>query len=170
LVEGLAGSVIEGLRSYPYLAILVASLMPGVEPRYAVILGATMPGVSLEESLAVSLAGLSILSTALSLAISALDSFLEKIPGEGSRLSPLARLYRRVKLSGYKRARGSVERWGLLGLILFIAVPLPFTGIYTGALASILLNIRGLRLFTALALGGLLSLALTTALLLIAGS
>jgi uncharacterized membrane protein len=169
LVDSITGPIVEGLRSYPHLAVLVASLMPGVEPRYAVILGAALPGISVAESLAISVAGLLILSTSLSMGVSALDGFLEKIPERGSWASPVARLYRRVKLSGYKRARAGVERWGFLGLVAFIAVPLPFTGVYTGALASLLLGIRGYRLFAALVAGGLLSLALTTGALLIAG-
>ncbi|MCE4612865.1 MAG: small multi-drug export protein [Desulfurococcales archaeon] len=162
MVDGLAGPILDSLKAHPYLAILAASLAPGIEPRYAVLLGVSIEGVSLTASLAISLAGLVILSSIMSLGVSAIDSYMEKALNTGSRLYRVARLYRRVKLSGYKRAKASVEKWGLLGLILFIAIPLPFTGIYTGALASIPLGIRGYRLFAALLVGGFISLASTT--------
>ena len=170
MVEALTGFILDSFRDHPYLAVLVASLAPGVEPRYAVLLGASMPGISLTASLALSLAGLLVLSSLLALSVSAIDSYMEEALSRGSIMGWVARLYKRVKLSGYKRARGSVEKWGLIGLVLFIAVPLPFTGVYTGALASIPLGIKGYRLFAALLAGGLLSLALTTLALLIAKS
>lgn len=40
------------------------------------------------------------------------------------------------------RLSARVKRWGLLGLVLFVAVPLPGTGAWTGAVAATLLGIR----------------------------
>lgn len=53
------------------------------------------------------------------------------------------------------RARGhpKVERYGLLGLVLFVAVPLPVTGAYTGTILSWLLNMEWKRSFLGVAIG-----------------
>jgi len=45
----------------------------------------------------------------------------------------------------FKRTRikfeGNYERWGLLALAIFVAIPLPMTGAWTGALAAFLFQI-----------------------------
>ena len=53
------------------------------------------------------------------------------------------------------RARGHpmVEKYGLLGLVLFVAVPLPVTGAYTGTILSWLLDMEWRRSFVGVAGG-----------------
>jgi len=46
-----------------------------------------------------------------------------------------------------------VERYAALGLILFVAVPLPFTGAWTGAVAASLFKIKFRYAFYAISLG-----------------
>jgi len=41
-----------------------------------------------------------------------------------------------------RRIHGSVERYGYWGLLLFVAVPFPLTGAYTGALGAWVLGMR----------------------------
>lgn len=40
-----------------------------------------------------------------------------------------------------KRAKPYVEKYGMLGLLLFVAIPLPGTGAYSGSVAAWLLNL-----------------------------
>ena len=79
-----------------------------------------------------------------------------------SRSRLVARLYAYVD-ERRRRARRLVQRWGLLGLVAFVALPLPATGMYTGAALALLLGVEGLRLFAALAAGGLASVAIVYA-------
>ncbi len=53
------------------------------------------------------------------------------------------------------RSRGQpkVEKYGLFGLILLVAVPLPITGAYTGTIVSWLLAMSWLRSFVAVVIG-----------------
>lgn len=46
-----------------------------------------------------------------------------------------------------------IERWGFWGLVLFVAIPLPVTGAWTGAAAATLLEVRIKRAFLAIFLG-----------------
>ena len=46
-----------------------------------------------------------------------------------------------------------VDRWGFVGLALFVGVPLPGSGVYSGALAAYLLGIPKKKAFQAIVLG-----------------
>jgi len=56
--------------------------------------------------------------------------------------------FRRVE----KRSR-LIERWGFWGLVLFVAIPLPVTGAWTGTAAATLFEIKVKRAFLAISLG-----------------
>lgn len=144
---------LEGLN--PLLAVILAGLIPGMEPRYAVMLGIYL-GLNPVEVLVVGLAEVLLLSLALSRLVLLADPILARIP----RVGPL---YSRYRSSALRRARPSVERWGGLGLVIFVAIPLPATGIYTGAVAGMLLGLPPGRLAFYLALGGSLSIGITMA-------
>jgi len=51
------------------------------------------------------------------------------------------------------RARPLVDKYGLLGLTIFVAVPLPGTGAYAGSAAAWLLDIEWHRAFAGVAIG-----------------
>lgn len=66
-----------------------------------------------------------------------------------TRLPLFDRYLERVR----SRGRPIVEKYGLLGLALFVAVPLPVTGAYTGTILSWLLNMEWRRSFLGVAIG-----------------
>jgi len=51
------------------------------------------------------------------------------------------------------RAQSKVEKYGYWGVLLFVAIPLPITGAYTGTLATWLLKLDMKKAFWFLALG-----------------
>jgi len=65
-----------------------------------------------------------------------------------------------------RRKSGNIEKYKLLGLFLFVAIPLPGTGVWTGSLASVLLGIEKKQAVVAVLMGaavcGLLILAFTS--------
>ena len=67
-------------------------------------------------------------------------------------------LERRAHLKGRR-----VRKYRLLGLVLLVAVPLPGTGAWTGALVADVLDIRGRKALPAIALGVLVAGALVAA-------
>jgi uncharacterized membrane protein len=64
-----------------------------------------------------------------------------------------------------RRGEPKVEKYGFWGLFLFVAVPLPITGAYTGTILAWLLAIGWRKAFPAVALGvvvaGLIVLLIT---------
>lgn len=62
------------------------------------------------------------------------------------------------------RARGKiVERYEWLGLMVFVSIPLPFTGAWTGAILAVLLGLKFKEAFSAIVTGVLISGAIVTA-------
>jgi uncharacterized membrane protein len=77
-----------------------------------------------------------------------------------SRWAPIRRQIERVRRSG----EGYVRRYGLVGLALFVAVPLPGTGAYAGAALAWLLGLPRRSAAAAIACGvGVAGLAVTLA-------
>ena len=141
------------------LAVVLAGLTPGVEPRYALII-ALAAGMSLAESLALSLAAVALLSITLTLAVDVVVSLSRRICSAWSFKANPACLYLKARERGARKLAPYLDKWGLAGLALFVALPLPATGMYTGAAAAALLGVRGVRLAAALAVGGSASVAL----------
>ncbi len=75
-----------------------------------------------------------------------------------SRFAPVRRAVVRVRARGV----GFVERYELLGLALFVAVPLPGTGAYSGTLLAWLLGMNRPRAWVAIAVGVTLAGAVVT--------
>jgi uncharacterized membrane protein len=81
-------------------------------------------------------------------------------------LGPISEWLRRFKIfEGFfdwlfkrTRKRGEkVERYGALGLIFFVAIPLPITGAWTGCAAAFVFGIRFIYAFPAILLGVLIA-------------
>ncbi|NJE55384.1 COG2426 family protein [Thermococcus sp. 21S9] len=141
-----------------FLEVFLLSLVPTFEGRYAIVYGIGR-GYPLWETLLSASLGvltLSLLLPALLPYIDRIMLWLEKTP-----LRKVAHLYLYYVERVRKKAHPYVERWGFIGLTIFVAIPLPGTGIWTGALAAYLLGIEKKQTVPALILGGLLSMAIT---------
>ncbi|MBU2578983.1 small multi-drug export protein [Patescibacteria group bacterium] len=75
----------------------------------------------------------------------------------------LSWLFERIR----KKHNAKMEKYGALALATFVAIPLPLTGAWTGALIAFLFNIPFLKAFPLIALGvamaGIIVLGLTSA-------
>ena len=140
------------------LEVFVLSLVPTFEGRYAVVYGIGR-GYSLSGTIIVAAFGVLLLSLVLPAVLPYIDRFMFWL--EGTPLRKVARLYLYYVERVRKKAHPYLKRWGFWGLLIFVAIPLPGTGVWTGALAAYLLGIKNRRAFPALLLGGLLSMAIT---------
>jgi uncharacterized membrane protein len=62
-------------------------------------------------------------------------------------------LFNRYLENVRKRGKPKVDKYGFLGLTLFVAIPLPVTGVYTATFLSWLLAMDWKKAFPAIALG-----------------
>ncbi len=69
------------------------------------------------------------------------------------KLTPYKVLFDRIVIRARNRVHGKVERFGYLGIALFVAVPLPITGAYTGTLGAWVLGLDRRKTYVAVLCG-----------------
>jgi uncharacterized membrane protein len=87
------------------------------------------------------------------LVIPILYLFLETLHKPLYRIKPYRFIFDKWVIRTRKKAEQKVGRYGYWGVMLFVAIPLPITGAYTGTLAAWLLNLEKKKSFWYLALG-----------------
>jgi uncharacterized membrane protein len=142
-------TILQALQGLPKeWVVLVVSTLPIAELRLAIPLGLSF-GMPLEKVFILSVIG-NIIPVAPIL-------FL---------LAPVSRKLRRFKLwarffdwlfTRTKKRAQTVQKYEALGLALFVAIPLPMTGAWTGAIAASLFKIRFRYAFIATVAGVMLA-------------
>ena len=79
-------------------------------------------------------------------------AFLEKVREVMKKWNLTSEIFKAFERRALKN-RNLVEKYGYLGLTLFVAIPLPVTGAWTGTLLAVLLELRGLKALAYIALG-----------------
>ncbi|RJQ08985.1 MAG: hypothetical protein C4551_04520 [Bacillota bacterium] len=132
----------------PEVHVFIVAMIPVIELRGAIPLGVHL-GLPPLEALAIALAG--------NLAPIPLVYFI-LLPAVG--LLKRTRLFRRLVTDYVARSEKTSERikkYGLLGLSVFVAIPLPGTGAWTGCLIALLLGYSLRVTLLALTLGTLVA-------------
>ena len=89
--------------------------------------------------------------------------FLDKVMHIFLRVSWIHKLYTRIVERPRKKIHEAVERYGTLGVAVFIGIPLPGTGTYSAAIGSYLLDLGYKRFFIANLFGVLIAGTIMTA-------
>ncbi len=115
------------------VAVVVTAAMPVIELRGAIPVGMSL-GMSPWEAFVLSLIGSMMPVPFLLLLVRPIFAYLRQ-----------TELFRNLvdKLSNRTLAKsGNIQKYGFWGLLVFVAVPLPGTGVWTGTLAATLLGMR----------------------------
>jgi uncharacterized membrane protein len=131
------------------LAVFLTALLPGIELRGAIPLGMAF-GMGHVESFIVAYLG----SIAPSLPVLLLLTPLLDWLWTTRYLSKVADWIERRTLKGQKHIRRAYYFWGLL---IFVAIPLPGTGVWTGSMIAAVLRLPVIPSFLAIALGDLVA-------------
>lgn len=83
--------------------------------------------------------------------------FLDKVVHIFLKIRVIEKLYHRSVERAQRKIHKYVERYGLIGLALFIAIPLPGSGVYSGALGAYVLGFKFKEFFRAAIIGVLLA-------------
>ena len=65
------------------------------------------------------------------------------------------------------KTKNSFDKWGKWALVAFVAIPLPFTGVWTGSIAAFLFGVKYKNAFLLISLGAFLAGILVTVLTLL---
>ena len=149
--------IVEHLGRYPLLVTFLTALLPVIELRGALPLGVSLGLPHLEAYFAAVIGNL-VPVPFIILFVRKIFAWLKKhIPALGGFVQKLEQRA--------ESKRDYIAKWSLLGLFLLVAIPLPGTGAWTGALVAALLDIRLKRAFPVITLGvlaaGLIVLAIT---------
>lgn len=117
----------------PYFYVFLISMLPFVELRGAIPYGFIM-GLNPVVIFIVAVAGNMV-------PVPLILIFLEDIERYFRRWRRIARLMDYIFNRTYEKANKKMRRWEYLALISFVAVPLPGTGAWTGALVAYLFKI-----------------------------
>lgn len=83
-----------------------------------------------------------------------------------TRIQFIKEIYNRIVARTQRKASKYVERYGTIGLALFIGIPLPGSGVWTGALAAYLFGVKFRKFVVASIAGVLIAAAIVTAIVL----
>ena len=154
MVESLVSSIVElfgGLSNIPFgkeLIVFIISLMPILELRGGLI-AASLLGLNPVSSYIVSIIG-NIIPVPFILWL--INSILDFMRGR-KHLKKIAKwLDKKVD-----KHKGQIEKYGFWGLVLFVGIPLPGTGAWTGCLIASVLEMDRKKAFFATMLGILIA-------------
>ena len=152
MAEQLATSLADSMAALPQeLIIFIVSMLPLIELRGGLIL-APIFGMPILKAIPICLAGNILPIPFILWLITPIFTWLKK-----------TKLFRPMVEKLEARALGKsekIEKYEFWGLVLFVGIPLPGTGAWTGALIASLLNIRVKKAFPAILLGLLLATAI----------
>ena len=133
------------------LVIFIISLMPILELRGG-LLAATLLKVPYLRALIICVAG-------NVLPIPFVLLFLEMIFRWMEKWSVTKKIVKWLEKKGTSK-RSQIDKYGYLGLILFVGIPLPGTGAWTGSLVAILLGLDKKKSFICILIGVMLAAAI----------
>ncbi len=150
-------------RFWHQIIIIVLSCIPIIESRYAIVVGMSLfKEIGIVELFILSQLGAFFISLILLLLLKPVFKWMKS-----------TKLFRRLieKLESHGKKKGeklqgkienskskSAKIWAsVIGVFLFVAIPLPGTGVWTGSLVATLLDIRFKYAFPAVCLGSVVA-------------
>lgn len=148
LVGGIIGAF-GGVTSIAYgkeILVFIISLFPILELRGGLIAAALL-GLDPVKSYIISIVGNILPVPFILLLITKILSWMRK-----SKINFLNKIANWLDEKVQKH-KGQIEKFGYLGVVLFVGVPLPGTGAWTGSLIASVLNMNRKKTFLAVLLG-----------------
>ena len=140
--------IAEQLRSLPpEVATMLIAMIPIGELRAAIPLGVTLYKLPIFSSLIWSIIGNMIPVYFILIAFEKVSQFLRAHSTHADKF--FTWLFERTR----KKLENNIVRYGAFALALFVAVPLPVTGAWTGTLAAFVFGINKKKAFFAILLG-----------------
>ncbi len=130
--------------------VLIVAALPVVEVRGAIPLGIIVYNINPILVFFISFLGNIIPAPFILIFLNKLEHFL-------MRISVTKEFY--IKYINYirRKSRKYIEKYGFWGLALFVAIPLPSTGVWTGSLAAYVFGVDISRALKAIILGSLMA-------------
>lgn len=143
-------ALLEWIRMLPATpSVLLMSMLPIVELRGAIPFAVSVHGMSYAQAYLIAVLGNLVPILPLLLVLGPVERFL-------GRWRPLRRFFDWVFARSRRKGK-LIERFEFLGLLLFVGIPLPVTGAWTGAAAAYVFGLPLRRSIPAILLGVMLA-------------
>jgi uncharacterized membrane protein len=152
----------------PILIVVLLTFMPLVELRLSIPVGILSGSVDLPFGITLSGLGMNFVivfviavlaNILLGFALFHIWEFLD----ERLRHSFLKKPYSRFMNKAHRKLKKFVDKYGVLGVALFIGIPFPGSGVYTGSLGAFVLGLDKKHFYKATIIGVLIAGILVTA-------
>ncbi|MCD6237307.1 MAG: small multi-drug export protein [Thermoplasmata archaeon] len=140
-----------------WLKIFIMSMVPWLESRYVIPFAILRFGWEWWQAFPLAILGNMVPVPFILLFFDSIEKFLRKYQLFGKFLDKLFNVTR-------KRADEKIKRYEYFGLLIFVAVPLPFTGAWTGSLIAYLFNLKFSKAMVTILLGVIVASTITTVL------
>ncbi len=141
------------------LIIILLTFVPALELRASIPYGVLIAGINWATVFLVGCAANIILGLIIYYFI---DVFIHLF----LKAEPIKRIWEKVIERTQKKVQPYVEKYGEMGLAVFIGIPLPGSGVYTAAIAAYLLGMSYKKFFIATIWGVLIAGTIVTAIVL----
>ncbi len=144
--------IIEVLSAFPDgVATVLIAMIPITELRASIPIAITQFGLNPITAMIYSVIGNVIAGAVVLLFVeNILYLFL-------ARFSVLEKIWQKYIDRIHRNNKDKFEKWGAIALITFVAIPLPMTGIFTGAVAASIFQIKFKQAFPLLVVGSIIS-------------
>lgn len=136
-MEAAVGSIIDVLEAHsvsPQIITFLISMIPLLELRGSIIVAGSILRLPFVETFIAAVIG-------NMLPIPFILLFIEKIFGWMKKVNGLRKFPEWIEAKAMKKSE-QIEKYGYLGLFLFVAIPLPGTGAWTGSLLAVLFGMK----------------------------
>ncbi|MCQ5337083.1 MAG: small multi-drug export protein [Candidatus Methanomethylicia archaeon] len=140
-----------------YVNIMVLALLPVAESRLSIPYG-IMNGVDLFTVVLLSIIGNIIPAPLILLTMNRIEKWIMSFNNDNM----VKKLFIKYIDNLRKRSKKLIEKYGFLGLIIFIAIPLPATGVWTGSIVAYIFGIDPKRAFFAIFIGLIIAIFIIT--------
>ena len=142
LVHGIVGALLG--RVPRWVIILIVSMIPILELRGSILAAGFMDVEFLPTYIAAVIGNM--------IPIPFILLFIAKIFDWMKKREKLGKIARKLEEKAISKSEG-IKKYGKLGLFLFVAIPLPGTGAWTGSLAAVILGFKPREAFVPILLG-----------------
>ena len=161
------GEFLVELLGSPYLAVIFVSMVPLIELKGAIPVGQTPAfGLSLLETAAMAYIGSTVICVLIFFLLKPIFALLKKIKIFNLIVRKMEGLFIHKAEKIAAKSNGNVEKQAkkimIIALLIFVAVPFPVTGVWTGTAIAVFLNLKFRESILPLALGNLIAGSIIT--------
>ena len=162
------GEFLIELVGSPYIAVILVSMFPLIELKGAIPVGMTEAfGLSIVETALMAYIGSTVIAVLIFFLLKPIFKLLKKVKIFNLVIRKLEGLFihKAEKIAAKSEGRDiekEAKRIMIIALLLFVAVPFPVTGVWTGTAIAVFLSLRFREAILPLALGNLIAGSIIT--------